>query len=96
MKWRGRRQSKNFEDATLDPLPDIPDGTQMLNDPDPEYRWQNNAKEGGSDQTNKQRQQQINAERDVMRRKDNVPTPTSRPEKIQVTPGKWVTKKKKK
>lgn len=83
MKWKGRRQSTNVEDATLDPLPDIWDGEDVRGI----GPWHNTP-------TTEAKKKQVNAERDVARRGDNVPTPTSRPgtiTKTQVTPGKWKT-----
>lgn len=88
MKWRGQRQSTNVEDRTLDPLPDIPDGTQLVQG----YTWK---KTPAGDKNRLQE----NANRDVARRGNNVPTPTPRPDNSKthdnlVTPGKWKTKSK--
>lgn len=89
MKWRGQRQSTNVEDRTLDPLPDIPDGAQMVQG----YTWKKTP-EG------EKARARINAERDVARRGSDVPTPTPRPSDgfkshdNLVTPGKWRTKGK--
>lgn len=86
MKWKGRRQSDNIEDDTNDPLPEIPDGEVMFGTGEIYHN---------SKYTEDQKKQ-TNAERDVRRRGDNVPTPSPSPKrsitKTQVTPGKWTTK----
>ena len=83
MKWKGRRQSTNVEDRELEPLPEIPDGTIMFTGE--EYRR--------TPATTK-KEKEINAAKDVGRRGNSVPTPTSRPKSHNnlVTPGKWFTK----
>lgn len=92
MKWKGRRQSTNVQDVTLDPLPEIPDGAPMLYEEQP---WKN------TPQTESNRKTE-NVRRNLEQRGDNVPTPTPRPKGPKdngshdnlVTPGKWNTKTK--
>jgi hypothetical protein len=86
MKWKGLRQSTNVEDRTLEPTPEIPDGTIMAGDGSV---WHNTTE-------TEQRRKESNAAKDVARRGNNVPTPTSRPKTHDnlVTPGKWTTKSK--
>lgn len=88
MKWKGRRQSTNVQDARNDPLPDIPDGTVMFGTGEIYHETK----------YSEQQKKQANAEREVQQRGDNVPTPTINPRSKThdnlVTPGKWVTKSK--
>lgn len=100
MKWKGRRQSTNIEDKTLDYTPpkegEMVIGGMFGNGPGM------NTPYSSKDPDAKKWNEQNKVEKDVARRGDNVPTPTPRPSGPKdngshdnlVTPGKWNTKTK--
>lgn len=83
MKWKGRRQSTNVEDRTLEPLEEGVEGEVIFGTGEVYRRTPEVVK----------REKEINAAKEVGRKRNNVPTPTPRPKitKTQVTPGKWKT-----
>lgn len=87
MKWKGRRQSKNVEDKTDDPLPDIPDGTIMFGTGEIYHKEEDPYQK--SDLKVAKELGRLNREN-----KNPIPTPNPKITRTQVTPGKWVTKSK--
>jgi hypothetical protein len=80
------KKNSNVEDRTLDPLPNIPDGTVMFG---------TGERYNSKDPATQQEVKDINTAKEVARlgKTKPIPTPTSRPKIIrtQVTPGKWKT-----
>lgn len=97
MKWKGRPQSINVEDKTLEDFTPK-EGEMILGGPfggGPK----SNAPFSSKNPNAKKWNDQVRATKEVARMGNNVPTPTPRPtdngtHDNLVTPGKWKTKSK--
>lgn len=94
MKWKGGRQSKNVEDKTNDPLPDIPDGTIMFGTGEIYHKEEDPYQNPKKEQRYSKDDVKVAKELGRLNREGKNPIPTPNPKIIrtQVTPGKWITK----